>query len=490
MTISFNDIPTGQLTPFVSSEFDNTKAQVGPNVENWKGLLLGQRTASGTIAEKVLKRITSPSQAANYFGKGSLLHDMARGWFENNLSQELWAMALDDAGSGVAASGSFAVSGTATEAGSIAFYIAGERVEIGVDSGDTGADIATALKTELALSKWENLPVVFGGSSGTVDIVAKNEGEFGNEMDLRVNHYEAENNPSGISVVVTQPVSGATNPDIDDALAELGDERFHVIVTPWLDTTNLNKLQAELETRWGPMAQNDGMAIACKSADDSALGTLGDGRNNLHECIVGYYKSPTPPWRLAAMIAGQVAKAGSADPARPFQTLKLAGALAASIGDRLTRTERNNILTDGIATLKETADGGLQIERMVTTYKTNANGSADSSYRDSNSVFTLSFIRHDWNTHISTRYPRHKLADDGTKFGAGQAIVTPALIKAEAIVKFREWEDAGLVEGFAAFKEGMVVERNATDRNRIDILLPPNLVNQLMISATQIQFIL
>ena len=490
MTVSFNEVPVGMLTPFVATEFDNTKAQTGLSTENWKVLLIGNRTASGSVAKQVLKRLSSPSQAANYFGKGSILHDMARGWFENNLMTELWAMALDDAGSGVAASGSFAMAGTATEAGSVAFYIGGERVEIGVDAGDTGADIATALKAELALSKWENLPVNYGGSSGTVTVVSKSKGEFGNELDLRVNHYEDEKNPSGITVTVTEPVSGATNPDVNDVISVIGDERFHLIVSPYLDTSNLNKLKTEMDRRWGPLTQNDGQVIACKSTDDSSLGTIGTGRNNPHECIVGYYKSPTPPWRLASMIAGQVANAGAIDPARPFQTLLLSGALAAGVADRFTLAERNNILTEGIATLKETADGGLQIERMVTTYKTNALGAADSSYRDSNTIFTLSFLRHDWNAHISLRYPRHKLADDGTKFGAGQAIVTPSLVKAEAIAKFREWEEAGLVEGFAAFKAGLIVERDNSDRNRINVLLPPNLVNQLMIAATQVQFIL
>jgi phage tail sheath gpL-like len=259
---------------------------------------------------------------------------------------------------------------------------------------------------------------------------------------------------------------------------------------PYTDTSNLNEMQTELETRWGPLTQNDGQLLVCKSGDDSALNTLGDARNNAHECILGYYKSPTAPWKLASMAGGQVALAASIDPARPFQTLKLKGALAALVTDRFTMTERNNILSDGIATLRETVDGGLMIDRLVTTYKTNSLGAADTSYRDANTLFTLSFLRYDWNLHLSNRYPRHKLADDGTRFSSGQAIVTPSVIKAEAINKFREWEFAGLVEGFEQFKEGLIVERNASDVNRIDVLLPPDVVNQLIIAATQIQFIL
>ena len=35
---------------------------------------------------------------------------------------------------------------------------------------------------------------------------------------------------------------------------------------------------------------------------------------------------------------------------------------------------------------------------------------------------------------------------------------------------------------------GLVVERNATDPNRVDVLLPPDFVNQLRIFAALVQF--
>jgi phage tail sheath gpL-like len=91
---------------------------------------------------------------------------------------------------------------------------------------------------------------------------------------------------------------------------------------------------------------------------------------------------------------------------------------------------------------------------------------------------------------VLLRFPRHKLADDGARFGSGQAVVTPKIMAAEALAWFRELEELGIVEDFAAFKVALVVERNATDPNRLDILLPPDLVNQLLVAATQVQFLL
>ena len=38
------------------------------------------------------------------------------------------------------------------------------------------------------------------------------------------------------------------------------------------------------------------------------------------------------------------------------------------------------------------------------------------------------------------------------------------------------------------FKENLIVERNATDPNRLDVLFPPDLINQLRVFATLVQF--
>jgi phage tail sheath gpL-like len=80
------------------------------------------------------------------------------------------------------------------------------------------------------------------------------------------------------------------------------------------------------------------------------------------------------------------------------------------------------------------------------------------------------------------------LSDDGTRFGAGQAIVTPKIIKAELISEYRIDEFNGLVENGNAFKANLIVERDPNDPNRINVLYPPDLVNQLRIFAVLAQF--
>ena len=66
--------------------------------------------------------------------------------------------------------------------------------------------------------------------------------------------------------------------------------------------------------------------------------------------------------------------------------------------------------------------------------------------------------------------------------------MTPKTIKAEAIAWYREMEEIGLVENADLFKEYLIVEINAGNPNRLDIYLPPDLMNQFLTMGAQIGF--
>ncbi|ECF4924972.1 phage tail protein, partial [Salmonella enterica subsp. arizonae] len=75
--------------------------------------------------------------------------------------------------------------------------------------------------------------------------------------------------------------------------------------------------------------------------------------------------------------------------------------------------------------------GVLRIQRDITTYRKNAYGVADNSYLDSETLHTSAYVLRRLKSVITSKYGRHKLANDGTRFGPGQAIVTPAVIRGE-----------------------------------------------------------
>lgn len=156
--------------------------------------------------------------------------------------------------------------------------------------------------------------------------------------------------------------------------------------------------------------------------------------------------------------------------------------------DRFTRAQRELLLVDGIATFTVDNGGTCRVERTVTTYQTNALGIEDVAYLDLETVTTLAYLRATLRDRIATKFPRHKLADDGTNYGIGQAIVTPSVIRMELIALAREWEEAGLVEQLDQFIGDLIVERDDSDPNRVNALVPPDMVNQFRQFAAAIQF--
>jgi phage tail sheath gpL-like len=407
-----------------------------------------------------------------------------------NRYTETWAIALDDDGAGVAAAGSIAFTGPATAAGTVLLYIGGRRVKVAVAASDAANAIATAAAA--AINAVTDLPVtaaVDGVDDTQVNITARHKGEAGNDIDLRVNYYQGETLPKGVAVTVVAMTGGTTNPDLATAIAVFGQEWWNSIVCPYTDAANLTALQAELDTRWGPTVMMDGIAYTAYRGTHSATGTWGSGRNHHLVTAIGTGIAPQPPYIWAAVYAAVAAASLSIDPARPLQTLPLTGILPPVIEDRWTLEERNLLLYDGIATSTVDAGGRVLIERAITTYQQNSFGVDDPSYLDVNTPATLSYIRYATRARITQKFPRMKLADDGTRFSPGQAIVTPSVIRAELIALFRELESAGLVEGFDQYKTDLIVERDANDPNRVNVLSSPDLVNQFRVFAEQIQFI-
>lgn len=486
MTISFNKIPVGILVPGVYVEIDNSKASSGLSLFPTKILVVGQMLATGTGTALTPTLVTSGDQARQLFGKGSMLAQMLAALIKANDYSETWAIGLEDKAAGVAATGTLTFSGAVSAAGTLSLMIGGRRVEVAVASADTPATIATAVVS--AITAATDLPVTAAAEAAVVTLTARHKGEAGNGIDVRHSYYTGETLPAGLAVAVTAMTGGTGNPDIQAALDVFGDEWFTDIVLPFTDAANLMAVETKLADNFGPLKMADGHAWAAASGTVATLSTLGSARNSPHLSIIGAKGSPSLPWEWAAVLAGVGAYYLTIDPARPLQTLTLPGLLPPAIADRFTLQERNILLGKGIASFRVDAGGTIVIERVVTTYKTNAFGAADPSYLDVETLKTLAYLRFDLRNLVALKFPRHKLADDGTAFSRGQAVVTPNTIRAELIARFRQWEDAGLAENIDQFKADLIVERDANDPNRINALVPPDLVNQLRVFAGQIQF--
>lgn len=489
MSISFDQIPSNLRIPATLAEFDASRAAQAGSLKPYQALLIGQKTSAGSAADGSIHRVTKVEDVVALAGKGSVLHWMAIFWFWVNKSTAVWIGVLADDGAGVAAAGNIAVTGPATDDGTIPLYLGGELVNVAVADDDTAAEIATAI--EAAIDARPDLPVIATATDGDVAIVFRHKGLLGNSYNMRDSYRFGEKLPAGVTLTYTQLTGGTTAPSLATLITNMGDAWFDIIAHPYTDATSLTALETEFARRFGPMPSIDALGITSAAGTFSALSTLGNTRNSPHNSIMSQpgVNPLTPPFAHAAEVAGQVALYGAQDPARPFQTLPLPRSLPPAQIDLFTDEERNLLLYEGIGTTKVGGGEVMQIERVITTYQTNAAGGEDEAFLDATTLLTLSQLRYTWRQQILARYPRHKLAGDGTRFGAGQKVMTPKLLRAEALMWFEAMEELGLVEDIAQFEADLIAERNLANVTRMDSLLAPNIVNPLMQVATKFAFL-
>lgn len=491
MSVSFNTIPAGLRVPLFYAEMDNSAANSGNT--SLRTLLIAPVNDDANHADiGKLVLVSRSEQAGQIGGQGSVLHAMHKAYRKVDNFGTVWCLPVKLA-AGAAAAGSITVTGVATANGVLNLYLAGQRVQVSVVNGDAAAAVATAVVAKINATS--ALPVkATAGAAGAVTITAKGKGLLGNDITIMVNRLGTaggEATPGGLQVVVQAMSAGAGSPDLAAALAAVGDEAFEFVGHPFTDATSLNALRDWMNDTSGRWAWNKQLYGHCYSAKRGELGELvafGTTRNDQHATVHGFETLvPQPAWEVAAALTARQSVFISVDPARPTQTGVLIGIDAAPAGLRFMLDERQTLLTSGLATCY-VEGGDYRIERAITTYQKNSFGVEDDSYLDSETLHTSAYVLRYLKALITSKYPRHKLASDGTKFGPGQAIVTPVVIRGELIAAYRELEMRGIVENTELFKQHLIVERSSSNPNRVDVLFPPDYVNQLRVFALLNQF--
>ena len=479
-------IPSNIVVPVVGISFDDSRANAGPAQMPVNGLLIGQKLSTGTGVKETLLHVTNADYVGQLAGRGSVAHRMAKRWFENNKTTQTYVVLLDDASGATAATAAIAIGGTATAAGEWPLYIAGTRVAIPVQVQDDNDAIgATAVATINALT---DLPVTAAYSGGTLTLTCKNAGVAAGDLDVRTAYNAGEATPAGVTIGTASITPGTVDPDINDAIAAIGDTWCNVIAMPYNDTTNLQAVDVYARNQDSAMVQQDGMWYCAKRDTLANLITFGQlvaSHNSKYISCLAATARLESTYELAAGKAAAVAASIEDDPSVPLHRMPLIGFKPLAPSDRATLIERNQLALAGIATLKD--DVGVQTEACVTMFLVNDAGAASTAYRWENRRFQLMRLRYRFVNRILSRYGRAKLATsaDNVRPG-GPPIMTLSVAKAEAIAWFMQEEREGQVEGLEQFKEELIVQREG---DRIDWLLPPDLMNQFIIGSGVIQFL-
>lgn len=474
--ISFDQIPSSIRKPGKYFEF-NTKLAVRTLPNNKQRMLIvGQKLAAGTVAQKVATLIFSDKEAETYFGAGSMCHLMVRAAIKANAYLDLTVIALDDAGAGVAASGTVTFTGPATSAGALTLYIGNQKVVIAIAATDTATVIAAALVAQIA--KQPDLPVTATSALGVVTLTAKNKGICGNNINLAYDLTGA----AGVTAAIVAMANGATNPTLQDALTVAFAEKYDIVVTPYNNQTDLVTLRDHLNSVSGPLEQRPG--VGCYGMNGAlATATTLAGQVNGGRIINPYLrytaatKRQSMPYEIACAMAAVMAF--EEDPARPLNTLELKGLASADIADRLSRTEQETLFYNGVTPLEIGPGEKVQIVRAISTYIKDPQGIDDISLLDITTIRTLDYVRKACRERISLRFPREKLSSK-----------TPPKVKSELLDVLYKLEDLEIVEEVIANKDGLIVERDLQDPNRLNAKIPADVVNGLHVFAGRIDLLL
>lgn len=491
MPVSYNYIPETLRLPLFWAEVDPSLAGSYQNYQ--RALIIGYKTSAGTQTADTFLRLTGRDQAKARGGAGSQFWAMADAWFKNNSFDESWGAVIAEP-TGTKSAGSIATTGPATASGTLYLYIAGRRLSIGIISGDSANTVASSINT--AINATTDLPVTSTVSTNTVTVTAKWKGVEGDNIDMRLNYLGSlggESTPAGVGVTITAMSGGVGVPDLTALIAALGDQEFDTVVMPWTDSATLNAIDAEWDHtgdngRWSWQRQVYGHVFSARDGSSGSLQTFGAARNGAHVTVFGYYGSPTPLWERAAMFAARAHRSLLNDPARPLHTLELTGMLPAIESLRFDKAEKNAMAFDGISCAKETSDNRCQIETSFTLYQKNVYGLDDDAFLKVQTLATLAYYLRSMRFAITQKFPRHKLGNDGTRYGPGQAICTPNTARAELLAHYRRLEYIGLVENFPAFRDSLIVERHPSNPNRLNVSVGPDLINQLDVFAVLAQF--
>jgi phage tail sheath gpL-like len=501
-SISFPRIPAGtQLrTPGFYVDFDNSQAQYG--APQTRALLIGQSVSS---VSNVATWAQSAAQVAALCGPSSQIADMASALFANIGSLKVDILPFADNGSGTAATGSLAFSGTTTAAGTVPLYIADIPIPVTLPSGTTATAAATAVAAAINASPIS--PVGASASTGTVTLTADHKGTIGNGIDVRMAYYGlqgGESMPAGLACSITAMASGAGDPTMTGISSIIADDPYDFIIAPLATTAVLNITQSLMDEATGRWAYNRQIfghvfaglvdASATPATSSGALVTAGTARNDQHASLIGLGAAPAPAWRIAAGAVGAAATSLRDTPSRPLQTLRILapadrGIRAPQPGSRFSQATRNTLLSSGISTLVATSDNALAIEDLVTTYQLNPQGLADLSYAEVPTMFTLMAVTRRLRAAVlALGGGRAVLVPDGSPVPFGSFAVTPKIARAAMHQEFLNMQRDLLVTDEASFLANLVCQIDTANPARLNILFPPTIVKGLKTFAALNQF--
>lgn len=462
-------------------------------------LFVGQQLAGGTATSGALQEnILSDKAEDTLFGSASPLATAIRRGRRRNAETQLDAIGIDDNGAGAAATGALVVTGTATEAGTLTFYVGSKKFNkyiIAVSDTATATAIGDLIVTALLADT--NSLVTGVNTTGSVALTAKSKGLFGNTIGLK-----STGTVAGLTVALTAMASGATDPVLTGIFDVIGKQRYQGIV--WQFDGNTAELTDFLESRFNVTNDVlDGIGFVGKTdTHANHLSTLG-GLNfktlsyNVDKLINDAdHRGPAvldlPYTKVAEFAAIRALKrtdesvlgdlvisrspldsfGGPHQNSKPYANTPFPDLLVPEVGDSFTDVEVGQLNDAGGWIIDSNrAFTNVIAGEVVTTYKTDVAGNPDPTFGFLNYVDTSTTAREYIVNNTRSQYPQYRAS--GGALVPKVDMANEASIAAFVAEKYSELGDFGLVNIGAGTIDGVDVDYDKEFRDNLTVSLNP-----------------
>ncbi len=477
---------------------------------------------SGGTPTAAASLVRSESDAAALFGAGSELHLMCWRALEQYPGCPLWAVPVVEPTAGARAAARIYVSGTATAPLTARLWIAGQRVDCQIATGDTAAVIVASIAAALnAVSKLPTTAQYGSGPASPVTVTAKQFGVRGNLITIRgelldgttVRDIPANAGTStppaalataaGVSLAFynitaaglsTKYLSGGSGTDDAEhaaALTAVSKTQYHRIACA--STTNasandaLDRVSAWLSSQSGPTKGIRMQAVAAQVTSLAAAiasGTPAARTNNPLMQLVLAPKAQHTPGEIAAQVcaarlAGDVELGGDTIGEASKPSANLDGCQLVSItesayeADRFDADDPDTALQYGLTPLIASPRAGyLAIARSVTSRWYDATSAPNYGVLDTSDVTVTQFVTDDLAREHARTFKGYNLAPDGDTPPKSARTTTPSLVRAWIHARLKTHEDNGIVVEVDARASLLKVEPQSGSAWRLNAEIP------------------
>lgn len=490
-------------------------------------LILGQSRAEGIknpVANPLVEDVQSVSQAGEYFGRLSDIYQKFRAFRKINPTTRVDIGLLPDPVPGDNASFSIYFDGTGSDTG----FTKNQTFQFSFADADLFTYSINILKGQTLTEVYNKIIAVVNSDvnrcvTATLDtttdpLIPRVNVEYRNSGTLYNNypvlHSNLSESPAYLSAFSTATTGGTGEPsqsDYDKILNRIATTRYQFIV--WGSSYDRSVISDFLSARWEPKRDKYLTGWGLFASANASASTLASEVAGYNEpwMVHGFqklvdtqsYKGPglnlsttLMSVRMAALLSLKLTTSanlnsisvGRVEPldlfggirqaTRPFHNTPLLGLPKIKEGNQFTDNEIDNIISKGGYTFVQNLNNsGMVLSTVPTTYKTDALGGSDDTYKFLNTAVAEDIFINYLYRQAQFNYAQVRLSTSNT---GSAGTITVNQIKADLTEQYNFLADNEIVErdGLQEFLSSLAITLNKRD-GEVVIDVVANLVGQL-----------